>query len=1223
MILTRPVGDTFSFSYKLDLPKELEARLLPNGSVGIFSADTILFGDVTYGGDSDYEKLQSARETAPKDHLVFAIPAPVIVQAGKKSHGASSKFTLSGDTLTVASTGLQQLNYPVSIDPSVVVTSSSEFQSGNNEGGIDFATDEIKRGSLSGGVTGSWTTSSNITTAREMHTSEAFNGFAYVIGGYTGSTALNSVEYAPINADGSLGTWQATSSFTTARYGHTSTIYNGYMYVMGGNQGADVLLDDTQYAKINADGTLGTWQTTSSLIGVRQQHASAAYNGYMYVTAGMSSASKYELNTQYAKINADGTLGPWQTTSSLLGTRAYHTTEVSNGYIYVMGGKQLSALATVEYARINADGTVGAWAATAALTAARSNHSSVIYNGYVYVVAGLSAAVTNQSTVEYAPIQSNGALGAWKAGVSITTARSNTGSFEYKGNVYVVGGYNGTARVGDTQYAKIQPAGAVGIGTATTSIPTVRVQGKDYGRYGHSTVVVDNYIYVIGGFTNAGTTAVSYASIATNGTIGTWTATTALPAARYYHASVVYGKYIYVIGGYTTAHTNAILYAQVTGAGALGAWTTNATTFTNARSSHTAVTYDNKLYILGGYGTGPVEYNDVQYATFNASGGVGTFTAATGFATGRDDHTSAVVGKYIYVIGGWNGTTNYADVQFAEINPAGGLIGGKSSCPGGGTLTGGTWCTTSSLQIARHGQTGYGLKGCLYVVGGGIAGNGLTAGAEYACSNADGTLQAWNTTTAPSAIARNNASGVVYMDNLYLLGGESSGQPAFADTYFAPINHGGDGLPQSFSLSGSFGTARYGHTAAVYNGYLYVLGGRNTTTWYNSVEYAPLNSDGTVGTWQTTTSFATARADHATAIWNGYIYVLGGCSGTPAITSNQYAAINTDGTLGNWSSTTALPQATCEHAAAAYNGYMYVMGGTDNTTNYTAVYRSTINASTKALGAWSSMSALNSARRNSPKAVVNNGYLYVVGGATPAAFEQALRVEYAKINADGTLGTWNLTTALPERRESPGVEVYNGRLYVALGNTGGGNVRTVLSAPFVGADGQLGDWVYTDTSLSPVVRLQSVFYNGRIYMVGGYNGSAPQSSVFSAVVSSISRKAEYSRLFDLGSLATVNTVSFNGTGNNTLTYRLAGANADFGQDLPAGSAGGASARYVSIRTTLEDRGDVYPESINSKSALSDMTIDYTGAATCATDQRLRHGAFFSSGAVQALDSCLQ
>ena len=59
------------------------------------------------------------------------------------------------------------------------------------------------------------------TTARYAHTSVAYNGYLYVIGGEN-SSELTNVQFAPINSNGSVGAWTATTSFTTKRCLHTS-----------------------------------------------------------------------------------------------------------------------------------------------------------------------------------------------------------------------------------------------------------------------------------------------------------------------------------------------------------------------------------------------------------------------------------------------------------------------------------------------------------------------------------------------------------------------------------------------------------------------------------------------------------------------------------------------------------------------------------------------------------------------------------------------------------------------------------------------------------------------------------------------------------------------------------------------------------------------------------------------------------------------------------------
>src|SRR5207247_2547513 len=96
-----------------------------------------------------------------------------------------------------------------------------------------------------------------LTTARYTHTSVAYNGYLYVIGGFS-TVYQNDVQMAPINANGTVGAWAATTAFATARYGHGSVAYNGYLYVIGGYSGV-THLNDVQVAPINADGTVGTW----------------------------------------------------------------------------------------------------------------------------------------------------------------------------------------------------------------------------------------------------------------------------------------------------------------------------------------------------------------------------------------------------------------------------------------------------------------------------------------------------------------------------------------------------------------------------------------------------------------------------------------------------------------------------------------------------------------------------------------------------------------------------------------------------------------------------------------------------------------------------------------------------------------------------------------------------------------------------------------------------
>ena len=98
-------------------------------------------------------------------------------------------------------------------------------------------------------------------------------------------------QVAPINGNGTVGTWTATTAFPIARFGHTSVAYNGYLYVIGGNDGA---LSDVKVAPINGDGTVGNWVTTTALATPRAYHTSVADNGYLYVIGGYDGAGNLD-----------------------------------------------------------------------------------------------------------------------------------------------------------------------------------------------------------------------------------------------------------------------------------------------------------------------------------------------------------------------------------------------------------------------------------------------------------------------------------------------------------------------------------------------------------------------------------------------------------------------------------------------------------------------------------------------------------------------------------------------------------------------------------------------------------------------------------------------------------------------------------------------------------------------------------------------------------------
>ncbi len=114
-----------------------------------------------------------------------------------------------------------------------------------------------------------------------------------------------------------------------ARQGFSAVAYNGYLYVMGGISSSvsddcnPVSTDECYgvfYAPINSNGTIGSWAATSYFdnnMPPRQQLSAVAYNGYLYVMGGIGPGTGDLLHlicngVFYAPINSNGTIGSWQ-----------------------------------------------------------------------------------------------------------------------------------------------------------------------------------------------------------------------------------------------------------------------------------------------------------------------------------------------------------------------------------------------------------------------------------------------------------------------------------------------------------------------------------------------------------------------------------------------------------------------------------------------------------------------------------------------------------------------------------------------------------------------------------------------------------------------------------------------------------------------------------------------------------------------------------------------
>ena len=159
--------------------------------------------------------------------------------------------------------------------------------------------------------------------------------FIYVLGGQVNATdqgGTNAVYVASMDpTSGALGTWTTlTMPLPQALFGLTATVHNGYLYVVGGNNTNGVPVNSVYSAVINADGTLGSWTTsTNNLPTARGFGTMFVFGGIIYYIDGDPNPSILpneqgvgDTNVYYASATR-GAVGAWtQNGNSTIHNRA-------------------------------------------------------------------------------------------------------------------------------------------------------------------------------------------------------------------------------------------------------------------------------------------------------------------------------------------------------------------------------------------------------------------------------------------------------------------------------------------------------------------------------------------------------------------------------------------------------------------------------------------------------------------------------------------------------------------------------------------------------------------------------------------------------------------------------------------------------------------------------------------------------------------------------------
>jgi hypothetical protein len=191
-----------------------------------------------------------------------------------------------------------------------------------------------------------WTPTTPLPDGWMNHQVVSTSNHVYHLGGQSMSIGVPDgyrVFHAAIMASGGLGSWTEDESLPSAVwFGHVAAIWDDVIYVVGGFRwDADpnkiAISDRVYFARLNADGSIGSWQETTALPQVTYLHGAATSNGRLYVAGGSNGTTLYD-TVLSASIHGDGTLGPWRAEVPLPQPVYIHTMVAAGGSLYTIGG---------------------------------------------------------------------------------------------------------------------------------------------------------------------------------------------------------------------------------------------------------------------------------------------------------------------------------------------------------------------------------------------------------------------------------------------------------------------------------------------------------------------------------------------------------------------------------------------------------------------------------------------------------------------------------------------------------------------------------------------------------------------------------------------------------------------------------------------------------------------------------------------------------------------
>jgi N-acetylneuraminic acid mutarotase len=246
-------------------------------------------------------------------------------------------------------------------------------------GGRSYSSQSLRTVEEYDPATDTWTRKADMPTARANPSTSAVNGKIYAMGGgelsggASATRAFSTVE----EYDPATDTWTTKSEMPTARFGHSANVVDGRIYVIGGGPscpwcGAILTLEVYEPAT-------DTWTRKADIPRPIISASTNVVDGKIYAFGGEGTGRRVD---EY-----DPVTDTWTRKADMPSYRTDLSSSVVYGKIYAIGGDGTGEVivATVEVY----DPTMDTWTTAPDMPTARTGLRTSVVNGKIYAIGGL------------------------------------------------------------------------------------------------------------------------------------------------------------------------------------------------------------------------------------------------------------------------------------------------------------------------------------------------------------------------------------------------------------------------------------------------------------------------------------------------------------------------------------------------------------------------------------------------------------------------------------------------------------------------------------------------------------------------------------------------------------------------------------------------------------------------------------------------------------------